>query len=249
MTGETLLEATHLSVSFGPVKALSDVDLDVRRGQIVGLIGPNGAGKTTLIDALTGFVPSKGTIRLDGTDLTRMSAHRRARAGLARTWQGADLFDDLTVRENLEVAARSSSAQSGPILERLGLADVADADPASLTEGQRKLVGVARALAARPHVLLLDEPAAGLDPSESAELGRRITDMAGPDTAVVLIDHDMSLVLAVCDHLVVLNFGAVIAAGSPEEVRRDPAVMAAYLGTGAAASAEPAERLEGASHV
>lgn len=244
MNGDVILKATGLSVSFGPVKALSDVDLEVRRGQIVGLIGPNGAGKTTLIDALTGFVPARGRIHLDGTDLNGMSAHRRARAGLARTWQGADLFDDLTVRENLEVAARSGDVQVGPILDRLGLAYAAETSPASLPEGQRKLVGVARALVAEPSVLLLDEPAAGLDPTESAELGRRISAMAGPDTAVVLIDHDMGLVLSICDYLVVLDFGAVIAAGTPAEVRRDPAVVAAYLGTSSGAPSEPADDLK-----
>ena len=231
------LTAQGMSVSFGGVHAVVDVDLEVTEGGLVGLIGPNGAGKTTFIDAITGFVRSRGRVELDGEDLSRLAPHVRARRGLARTWQAIELFDDLTVGENVAVAA---SDQSQHALELVGLDSVvAGKMPSQLSQGERKLAGVARALAAKPRVVCLDEPAAGLDSTESELLGKRLRKVVEGGTGMLLVDHDMSLVLSVCDHIVVLEFGKVIARGSPDEVRRNPRVVEAYLGsTGAERVAE-----------
>ena len=245
-----VLATTGLSVRFGGVHAVEDVDLAVEEGELVGLIGPNGAGKTTFIDAITGFVRYTGTIGLDGRDLAGLPPHARARRGLARTWQSTELFDDLTVRENLEVGAERPSflalaaevvgrgiptgESPDEALQLLGLGGITDAMPAELTQGQRKLVGVARAIAMRPRLLCLDEPAAGLDTRESEALGQRLRQIADTGTTTLLIDHDMGLVLNICDRIVVLEFGKVIAAGPPDEVRRDARVVKAYLGGGAA---------------
>jgi branched-chain amino acid transport system ATP-binding protein len=247
--GHSILKAAGVSVSFGGVHALVDADLDVAAGQLVGLIGPNGAGKTTFIDALTGFVRAEGKIELDGRDLTRLPPHARARLGLARTWQSIELFDDLTVRENLLVAAHrpsiwttlkesvstpgSGSSEISDSLSLLGLESLAEALPDELSQGQRKLVGIARALVAQPRLVCLDEPAAGLDTSESEELGRRLRRLVDGGQSMLLIDHDMGLVLGICDYVVVLEFGKVIARGVPDEVRRDQRVVAAYLGSAA----------------
>jgi branched-chain amino acid transport system ATP-binding protein len=245
-----ILSARGISVSFGGVRAVVDVDLEVEPGQLVGLIGPNGAGKTTFIDAVTGFVPHRGTVALDRTDVTTAPAHVRARRGLARTWQSIELFDDLTVRENLTVAAQHPSTlatlrelvagpagRSGAVeeaLEVFALGDLAEATPTELTQGQRKLVAVARALAARPKLLCLDEPAAGLDVHESLAFGRHLRQIVEAGTPILLVDHDMGLVLGISDRVVVLEFGQVIARGTPGEVREDPQVVTAYLGTAAA---------------
>jgi len=245
-----ILAARGISVSFGGVRAVRNVDLDVEAGKLVGLIGPNGAGKTTFVDAVTGFVPHEGTVALGGADITRTPPHVRARRGLARTWQAIELFDDLTVRENLTVAAHhpflvatlkeifgrplGRSAAVEEALEVFALEDIADATPTELTQGQRKLVAVARALAARPRLLCLDEPAAGLDASESAEFGHRLRAIVDRGTPVLLIDHDLGLVLGICDQVVVLEFGEVIAQGTPREVRGDRRVVTAYLGAAAA---------------
>jgi branched-chain amino acid transport system ATP-binding protein len=245
------LTATGITVRYGGVRALSGVDLTLEPGTLLGLIGPNGAGKTTFIDALTGFAPATGRVRLGGADLTGLRPDTRARRGLARTWQAGELFDDLTVQENLQVATghrpwrqsvQEFLGRPAPppkvveeALDLLGLRDRAGAMPDELSHGTRKLVGVARALAARPHVLCLDEPAAGLDAGESRELGERLRSVVGNGTGVLLVDHDMDLVLSACDHVIVLEFGEVIASGAPRDIRRDPRVVAAYLG-GAAAS-------------
>lgn len=245
---EPRLQARGLGVTFGGVRALLDLSLEVGDGQLVGLIGPNGAGKTTTIDALTGFVAHEGRVSVLGTDLTDAPPHRRAAAGLARTWQSLELFDDLTVEENLRVAADRSSlvstlgdlvrpARSRPddgvtfALDVLNLGPVAGAYPPELSLGRRKLAAVARGLAARPSVLLLDEPAAGLDSSESLAFGETMRRVVEAGTSMLLIDHDMALVLGVCDHLYVLDFGRLIADGPPDVVRNDPRVVAAYLGT------------------
>jgi len=245
----SVLSARGISVSFGGVHAVVDVDLDVEAGQLVGLIGPNGAGKTTFIDAICGFVDHRGTVTLDGEDITSALPHRRARRGLARTWQSTELFDDLSVRENLVVAARHPSmletvkelfstpaTRHGVVeeaLELLSLGDLAAAMPSELTQGQRKLVAVARALAARPKLLCLDEPAAGLDAQESAALGRHLREVVDEGTPILLVDHDMGLVLGICDQLIVIEFGRVIARGTAAEIRQDPKVVAAYLGSAA----------------
>ncbi|HYZ01242.1 MAG TPA: ABC transporter ATP-binding protein [Candidatus Binatia bacterium] len=245
----TVLRSSGVSVSFGGVHALQDVGLEVGEGQLVGLIGPNGAGKTTFIDAISGFVRCRGQVELDQRDLTALPPHARARRGLARTWQSIELFEDLTVRENLAVAAHRPSPwhtfrelfsrrdvetpAMGSALDLLGLEPYVDVMATELSQGQRKLVGVARALAAEPRLLCLDEPAAGLGSEESGQLGRHLRAVVDAGTSMLLVDHDMGLVLSVCDRVVVLEFGQVIAAGPPEEVRRDSRVIAAYLGSAA----------------
>ena len=241
-----LLETKDLTVRFGGLIAVNGVDLAVPDGKLVGLIGPNGAGKTTFIDALTGFVPSTGEVHFDGEPAERWPSHKRARAGMARTFQSVKLFEDLTVSENLLAhadpfepgawlidlfrPARVEHAELGP-LELLGLDDIADTMPAELSHGTRRLVGIARALAARPKLLLLDEPAAGLDATETAALGHKLRHIVDRGVATaLLIDHDMELVMGICDEIYVLNFGTLIAHGPPDEVRRDPTVRTAYLG-------------------
>ena len=245
----SVLSARNISVSFGGVHAVVDVDVDFDDGELIGLIGPNGAGKTTFVDAITGFVAHRGTTSLDGTDITKLSPHERARRGLARTWQAIELFDDLTVRENLTVAAHhpslmttikdlfSNRAQGAEAVDEaldvFSLGPLAEATPSELTQGQRKLVAVARALAARPKLLCLDEPAAGLDAHESLTFGSHLREIVDRGTPILLIDHDMGLVLGICDRVVVLEFGKVIAVGTPNDVRADPRVVAAYLGSAA----------------
>jgi ABC-type branched-subunit amino acid transport system ATPase component/ABC-type branched-subunit amino acid transport system permease subunit len=241
---DPVMAVRGLSVAFGGVRALTEVDLLVGRGELVGLIGPNGAGKTTFIDAVTGFVRHSGGVTLMGHDVAGHAPHAIAALGCARTWQGTDLFDDLDVRENLTVAAGSSvpPEEIESVLTQMGLAPVAEAMPAELSEGQRKLVGLARAVVGRPELLCLDEPAAGMDTRESQALGRRLRELADQGQSTLLIDHDMGLVLGICDRVVVLEFGRVIADGAPDAVRRDPAVMAAYLGSAAEAAATVVDR-------
>jgi branched-chain amino acid transport system ATP-binding protein len=241
------LEVSGLSVTFGGLQAVRDVSISVPTDSVTGLIGPNGAGKTTTIDALCGFVAARGTISLAGRRIDGCAPHERARAGLARTFQSIELFDDLTVAENLLVAASDARWYStlldlvaprrdarridvAGILDLVGIADLADARPPSLSHGRRRLVSVARALATRPTLLLLDEPAAGLDPDETVELGALLRRLPETGVGVLLVDHDMSLVLDVCRDLVVLDVGAVIASGPTAVVSQDPAVTAAYLG-------------------
>ena len=244
-----LLVAAGLRVTYGGVVAVDGVDLAVPAGNVVGLIGPNGAGKTSMIDALTGYhAPSAGRVTFDGRDITAMRAHLRARLGLVRTFQSVELFDDLTVEENLLVASQRMGVLKAlrdlllPIgqhpredvdwaLDLCGLAYVADRYPSELSFGRRKLVGVARALAQRPRLVLMDEPAAGLDTDESQELGRHLRALPEAGVTVLLVDHDMGLVLSVCDEVVVLDFGRVIARGTSEQIRGDEAVVAAYLGS------------------
>ena len=244
----SLLTTDSLSVRFGGLTANKDIDLTVHHGEIVGLIGPNGAGKTTFVDALTGFVDSTGTIEFDGAQIESLPAHQRARLGLGRTWQSLELFDDLTVRENLQVAAERQSV-SGFLLDLirprrarnhddvdfaigvLGIESFADRYPTEISQGQRKLVSAARALAGRPKLVCMDEPAAGLDNAESADLGGELRQIVEAGISILLIDHDMSLVLDVCDRIYAIDFGRCIASGTPEEIQNDPAVIASYLGT------------------
>lgn len=246
-----MLETKGLTVSFGGIHAVDDVDLVVDEGAFVGLIGPNGAGKTTLIDAVTGFVPpTSGTVHFAGVDVTSTSPAERARAGLVRTFQSLELFEDLTVGDNLRVAAEparwwnpladavrprrvdpSAVEAVAWALEVVGLAGAAGDFPSDLSHGQRKLVAVARALASQPRLVLLDEPAAGLDSTETALLGEHLRTLPEHGVTVLLVDHDMTLVLGVCDRVVVLDVGSVIADGPPDAIRGDARVVEAYLGT------------------
>lgn len=242
---ETGLVTRGLTVRYGGVVANDSIDLEIRPGTVVGLIGPNGAGKTTLVDAVTGFTEAEGEIELNGRSLAAMPPHKRKGQGLTRTWQSAELFGELTVEENLLVSAREISFMSlvrdvfgtsrgGSVdhaLEAVGLVGVRDVLARDLTLGQQKLVGVARALAGRCELLLLDEPAAGLDSNESLELGEQVRAIAKTGPGILLIDHDMSLVLNVCDLVYVMEFGKVIFHGTPAAARVDAAVAAAYLGS------------------
>ena len=244
------LRVESLSVTYGGVRAVKGVDLFVGAGEVVGLIGPNGAGKTTLIDAVTGFVPCEGSVFLDGRDVTGLPVHRRARHGMARTFQSVELFDDLTIAENVAVSMerptwrntvrdlvrpRAVDAQGavGDALALLGLADLAERHPTDLSHGQRRLAACARAVVGHPALVCMDEPAAGLDTSESRTLGGRLRAIVERGPSILLVDHDMSMVLEVCDRVYVLEFGEVIAVGTPDDIRQHPAVIAAYLGRSA----------------
>jgi len=237
----SVFRASGVSVSFGGVQAVAGVDLEIEQGELVGLIGPNGAGKTTFIDAVTGFVRYQGSVELGGARLDGLPPHARARHGLARTWQTVELFDDLTIRENLTVAAKGGVGGSvtsvDAELELLDLRAAADAMPWELTQAERKRAGIGRALVARPRLLLLDEPGAGLDARQSRELGALLPGIAESGTAVLLVDHDMGLVLSSCHRVVVLDGGSVIAQGPPAQIRGDERVIAAYLGHAAAGAA------------
>lgn len=232
---ERVLDVSHLTVRYGGVTAVADVSLHVDAGSIVGLIGPNGAGKTSVIDAVTGFARSQGTVEAVGTRVDGLRAYRRVRAGLARTFQSLDLYDDLTVEENVNVGASRNTLDERPLavavaLELVGISDLRDRPAGELSQGQRQLVSIARACASEPKLLLLDEPAAGLDTAETRWLGERIQAIAARGVGVLLVDHDVGLVLSICDHVYVLDFGDVIASGDPEAIRGNDAVAEAYLG-------------------
>ena len=230
------LEVESVTVGFGGRMALLDVDLAAAGGAITGLIGPNGAGKTTLFNVVCGLqAPLRGRVRIGGRDVTRTPPYRRARQGLARTFQRLELFGLLTVRENVHVAARQASvadadAVTDRLLERLDLADLAGQRADRLPTGQARVVELARALATRPTVLLLDEPASGQDDAETARFAAVLREVAADGVAVVLVEHDIQLVMDVCEQIHVLDLGSVLASGTPAEVREDSAVLAAYLG-------------------
>jgi branched-chain amino acid transport system ATP-binding protein len=233
------LVVDHVTVAFGKVIALDGVSAHLSPNEILGLIGPNGAGKTTLINVLSGFeVPSRGAILDGNTDITGLAPHRRARRGVVRTFQAVRLFPSATIAGNVMPAAlatsrrrRDAAAAAGRALELVGLADRSAEPTRSLPHGDERLVGIARALAANPRFLLLDEPAAGLNDAETTALGatlRQIRERVG--CGILLIEHDFPLIMAVCDRIHVLDHGQTIAEGSPEVIRKDPAVLTAYLG-------------------
>jgi branched-chain amino acid transport system ATP-binding protein len=247
-----VLDVQGITVRFGGLTALEDVSLTAAAREVTGIIGPNGAGKTTLLNVLCGFVrPQSGTISFDGQPLSRLRPHKLARLGIARTLQGSSLFGGLTVLENV-MAGASSKGRSGfwsalagspwsdsderalrqramTALDRVGVADLAGDLPSALAHGPRKRVAMARALVSEPRLLLLDEPASGLNESELPGLGELICELAA-QASVVVIEHRMDLMMSICERIFVLDFGKVISSGTPDQVQADPAVTAAYLG-------------------
>ena len=238
--GTTVLSVRNIGVRYGGVVAVDDVSFDVTKGSICGLIGPNGAGKTTIIDAISGFARYTGTVRLGDQTLNGLKPHRRTRAGLGRTFQGVELWDDLIVDENVSLGVNAKDDRVvEDTLGTLGLAALRDRPVGELSQGQRQLVSIARALLGNPEVLLLDEPAAGLDSTESLWLADRLRAVRDQGVTILLVDHDMGLVLGLCDDIRVLNFGRIIASGPPEAIRADPVVAKAYLGSAHTRSAGP----------
>ncbi len=236
------LRAASVSRAFEGVQALREITLELRRREIVGLIGPNGAGKSTLVNVMSGFDrPTEGRVELEGRDITRWPAHRRGRAGLARTFQHAHAFPALTVRENVEVAAlgvgvgpRRAAARTADLLGLLSLTRYSEAPAGSLAHGDERRLGVARALATDPRFVLLDEPAAGLPEAEVPDFAAAVRSVRDEHGAgVLLIDHNMALIMDVCDRIVVLDQGVVLAEGTPAEIRANLDVAAAYLGESA----------------
>jgi branched-chain amino acid transport system ATP-binding protein len=236
------LEARDVSVRFGGTAALSGTTVLVERGSVTGLIGPNGAGKTTLFNVVCGLLtPNSGRVVLDGHDITRKPPHRRARHGLARTFQRLELFTSLTVRDNVRVGGdihngwtrgrRDTAAETERIIELTGLGAIADREVSEIPTGQARVVELARALMTRPTALLLDEPAAGQTEAETEAFGHLLRRLAADGLAICLVEHDMSLVMDVCESIHVLDYGRTISVGSPGQVRADPAVIEAYLGT------------------
>lgn len=236
------LEARAISVRFGGKAALNDTTVTVGRGTVTGLIGPNGAGKTTLFNVVCGLLaPNSGQVLLDGDDVTRKPPHKRARHGLARTFQRLELFTSLTVRDNVRVGGDihkswkrgryDTAAETERVLELTGLGPIAGREVSEIPTGQARVVELARALMTRPTVLLLDEPAAGQTEQETVAFGHLLRRLAADGLAVCLVEHDMSLVMDVCESIHVLDYGRTIAVGAPEQVRDDPAVVEAYLGT------------------
>ncbi|WP_033321558.1 ABC transporter ATP-binding protein [Streptomyces yerevanensis] len=231
------LRADDVTVTFGGIRALDGAGFAAGAGRITGLIGPNGAGKSTLFDVVSGLRrPRTGTVVLDGRDITRDTPAQRARRGMARTFQRLELFGRLSVRDNLLVAAELGSRRreahriADDLLERIGLTADAGTTADALPTGAARLLEVGRALAGKPGVLLLDEPAAGQDAQETLRFAALLRDIAADGCAVVLVEHDMSLVMSVCDQVHVLDLGKVVAVGPPEEIQQDRTVLAAYLG-------------------
>jgi branched-chain amino acid transport system ATP-binding protein len=240
-----LLEARDVTVRFGGKRALDAASIAVVAGSVTGLIGPNGAGKTTLFNVITGLLdPDDGEVVLDGRDITKASPHKRAQLGLARTFQRLELFTSLSVRDNIRVAGdirnswgirglgRSDAEQEADRVNELtGLGAVADREVAEIPTGQARVVELARALMTQPKVLLLDEPASGQTEQETESFGRLLQRLASDGLAICLVEHDMTLVMDVCETIHVLDYGKAIAAGTPDDIRTNQAVVDAYLGT------------------
>ena len=238
-----ILEVSDVTVDFGGNRAVDGVSLPVQGGSLTGLIGPNGAGKTTLFNVVSGLIsPSSGKVALEGQDITKRKPHQRARMGLARTFQRLELFTSLSVRENIQVAGEirnrwdvgdqmDAAAETEKVIDLIGLGDVADSEVSEIPTGQARIVELGRALMTHPKVLLLDEPASGQTEEETRDFGELLKKLAGEGTTVFLVEHDMALVMSVCDMIHVLDFGRIIARGTPEEIQTDHAVLEAYLGS------------------
>ena len=245
-----LLDVSHIRIAFGGVTALDDVSLTIEPGRIAGVIGPNGSGKTTLFNCICGYYrPSGGRILLEGRDITRLAPHHVARYGIGRTFQSAHLFADLSLYENLALAAQTmqvggslargllataekpSDSLAQDLLARLGLEAYAEMSPSEIPVGLAKLGDLGRALATRPKLLLLDEPAVGLNDSERRRLSAVLQELSQNERLTILIvDHNVGFITALCETITVLASGRVLSSGTPEEVRRDPDVIQAYLG-------------------
>jgi branched-chain amino acid transport system ATP-binding protein len=236
-----VLSVEDVTVRFGGVEAVSSANITAHAGHVTGLIGPNGAGKTTTFNVITGLEkPTFGTIRIDGRDVNRLSPYRRARLGMARTFQRLEVFGSLTARDNVLAAAEFRRGWSGDksnpteitegILDRVGLRAVEHMRVDALPTGLARLVELGRALATQPRLLLLDEPGSGLDSTESEALGDLLLELADSGMAILLVEHDVDLVMRICDRIHVLDFGKIISVGTTAEVQADPAVQAAYLG-------------------
>ncbi|MBY0380756.1 MAG: ABC transporter ATP-binding protein [Xanthobacteraceae bacterium] len=241
MTGPALLEAKAITVVFGGLRAVDGVSFTLNRGEIVGLIGPNGAGKTTLFNSLVGLQKlSSGSVVLEGETVSGTKPHRIAARGMTKTFQNAALFPDMTVLENVLTAAllrhdlASARTKAAEVLARLDLTSIADADVADLTFPQKAMVEMARALATEPKVLLLDEVMAALAPSEMDEVMAVIRSLRDQGLTFLVVEHHMRAIMALCDRLIAVNFGRLIAEGAPAEVASHPTVIEAYLGHGAA---------------
>ena len=239
-----LLQASGISVQFGGLQALSDVDLDVEAGSITGLIGPNGAGKTTMFNVICGIQPTTtGRVTFNDADVTGLKTHERARRGIARTFQRLEVFGSLSARENIlvgaEIRARWSDEKVDPhavteaILDRVELRRVQDHRVDTMPTGLARLVELGRALAAAPKLLLLDEPSSGLSEEETVFFAALLRSLTAEGLGILLVEHDVELVMDVCARIHVLDFGRKIAAGTPKEIQQDKAVQAAYLGAGA----------------
>ena len=236
-----LLEVVQVNVRFGGNHAVRDVDFTVEPGRITGLIGPNGAGKTTTFNVITGLLePSTGKVVLDGKDITRLPPHKRARMGLARTFQRLEVFGSMTARENILTAAeihkrwsrdhRNPAEVADEVIDRIGLSAIAGDRVDSMPTGFARLVELGRALATAPRILLLDEPASGLDETESETFGQLLQELAADGMAVLMVEHDVGLVMRICEWIHVLDYGALLAEGTPADIQANPDVLDAYLG-------------------
>jgi branched-chain amino acid transport system ATP-binding protein len=237
-----ILETKDVVVRFGVLQAVSRASIEVIEGRVTGLIGPNGAGKTTCFNVITGLQePTSGKVLFAGKDITNKNPYKRARLGIARTFQKLEVFGSLSARENILVAAEqrktwdrsgfSPAAVCDEILEKTGLSDVSEFMVGTLPTGTARLVELARALASNPRVLLLDEPSSGLNEEETADMAALLRTFVAEGLAVLLVEHDMSFVMGTCEYIHVLDFGTIIASGTPSEVQANSAVQAAYLGT------------------